>query len=430
MTSQIGLPDMLRVRQVIVAPCVGDVAARTGQLLAAFRLERHIGPGDRVAVAVGSRGIRDLLPLLTTLTGAVTRTGARPFIVPCMGSHGGATAEGQAAVLAELGVTEAAAGAPVVSTMDAAEIGRSRFGAPVWASTDLLAADGVIVVNRVKPHTDFTGPIESGIAKMLVVGAGKHRGAVEAHRLFVRHGFPAVIEEYARLLLERLPVLFGLGIVENQLDETAELHLLGRDEVLSGEPALLRRARELMPALRLSPLDCLVVDEMGKDVSGAGMDTNVIGRKPVGEGTAEGPEITRIVVRDLTHASEGNALGIGVADFTTRRLVAAIDPVATEINALTAMAPEVARLPLAFETDAEAVRAAYATSGAASPAEFRLAWVRNTLELEEMLVSVALAADVEGCPGLEVTDGPFPFPVDDVGGLTPGWTLGRFAHVS
>jgi hypothetical protein len=420
-------PNLLRVRQVVEAPRLDDVAAHEEALLAASGFEDQIADGDRVAIGVGSRGIRDLVPLLATLAGAVRRAGGDPYLVPCMGSHGGATADGQAAVLAELGVTEGSIGAPVISTMDAAEVARSRFGTPVWASPDLLAADTVILVNRIKPHTDFSGPIESGIAKMLVIGAGKHRGAVEAHRLFVRHGFSPVIEEYVQVLLDRLPVLFGLAVVENQLDETAELHLLGRDEILAREPALLRRARELMPALRLSRLDCLLVDEMGKDVSGSGMDTNVIGRKPLDGGTGGGPAITRIVVRDLTAAGEGNALGVGLADFVTTRLIAAVDPEATRINAVTAMAPDIARLPLAFDEDVDALRAAYATSGAASATEFRMAWIRNTLDVGELLVSEALADEVAVDPVLEVVEGPFPFPMDADGRFVPAWGSGRSA---
>jgi hypothetical protein len=420
------------VRQVVEAPRLEGVAAREEELLAAFGLEDRLAAGDRVAIGVGSRGVRDLVPLLATLVGAVRRAGGEPYLVPCMGSHGGATADGQAAVLAELGVTEGSIGAPVVSTMDAIEVARSRFGTPVWASPDLLAADAVIIVNRIKPHTDFSGPIESGIAKMLVIGAGKHEGAVEAHRLFVRHGFSEVIEECAQVLLDRLPVLFGLAVIENQLDETAELHLLGRDEIRAREPALLRRARALMPALRFSRLDCLVVDEMGKDVSGSGMDTNVIGRKPVDGVTAEGPAITRIVVRDLTPASEGNALGVGLADFVTTRLIAAVDPEATRINAVTAMAPDLARSPLAFARDADALRAAYATSGAASAVEFRMAWIRNTLDVGELLASEALADEIAVDPFLEVLEGPIPFPMDAGGRFMPAWGSGRsatsFAH--
>jgi hypothetical protein len=421
---------MLRVRQTIDAPRLDDAPARLSALLGAFGLERRIEPGARVALAVGSRGIRDLRPLIATLVHVIVAAGGRPIVVPCMGSHGSATAEGQTAILADLGVTASSVGAPVVSSMDVVEVARSRFGAPVWASTDLLAADAIVVVNRIKPHTDFSGPVESGIAKMLVIGAGKHRGALEAHRLFVSHGFSAVIEEYTRHLLDRLPVLGALAVIENQLDEVAELHVLEPAEVLIRERVLLRRARELMPALPFPRLDCLVVDEMGKDVSGAGMDTNVIGRKPAGPQEAAGPLITRIFVRDLTAASEGNATGIGTADFTTTRLVAAIDHHATRVNALTAMAPETARLPMAFACDRDALDAAYETSGVSSAREFRLAWIRNTLELGELLVSEALSGDVGRHPGLEVLEGPAPFPIDADGEFAPDWTTRRTARVS
>jgi hypothetical protein len=422
------LPRLLRVRQRVETSCVDDVPARAAELLAEAGLGERLRPDDRVAVAVGSRGIANLTSLVRAVLTEVRRAGARPFIVPFMGSHGGATAEGQAQVLADLGVTEASMDAPVLTAMDVAEVAQSRFGAPVWASTDLLSMDAIIVINRVKPHTDFTGPIESGIAKMLVIGAGKHQGAIGAHRLFVRHGFSPVIEEYAGRLLESLPVLCGLVTIENQLDETAELHVLAAAEILAREPALLERARELMPVLPFAQLDCLVVDEMGKDVSGSGMDTNVIGRKPAADGVLEGPVIRRIFVRDLTPASEGNAIGIGTADFTTSRLIAGIDHAATAVNALTAMVPEAARLPLAYASDVEALGAAYATSGAASPAEFRLAWIRSTLALEEMLVSEALAGSVAAHPALDVLDGPFPFPVDAAGGLAPDWRSGRLAR--
>jgi hypothetical protein len=429
-TQGLALPRVLRIRQHVETSRIADVPARASALLREAGLRRGLHRDDRVAIGVGSRGIADLTALVLAVVAEVRCAGAQPFIVPFMGSHGSATADGQAQVLADLGVSEASMGAPVLSSMEAVEVGRSRFGSPVWASTDLLSMDAVVVINRVKPHTDFTGSIESGIAKMLVIGVGKHRGAIEAHRLFVRHGFAPVIEEYTGCLLARLPVLWGLAIIENQLDETAELHALAAAEILAREPALLRRARELMPALPFSRLDCLVIDEMGKDVSGSGMDTNVIGRKPGADGETAGPDIRRIFVRDLTPASEGNAIGIGMADFTTTRLLASVDRDATAINALTAMAPEVARLPLAFDSDVEALGAAYATSGAASPAAFRVAWIRNTLSLEEILISEALAGDVADSAGLEVLGDSFPFPVDPAGGLAPDWWSERSAHAT
>jgi hypothetical protein len=410
------------VRQRFEAPRVDDVAGHLEALLADSGLAGRIGPGDRVALTAGSRGIRDLVPVLRTVATYVRSAGGEPFLVPCMGSHGGATAEGQAEVLASLEVTEETVGAPVVSSMDVLTAGESRFGAPVWVARDLAEADAVVVVNRVKPHTDFRGPVGSGLVKMLVIGAGKHRGAAEAHRIALRHGFPAVLEEYACLALATLPVIGGIAVIENQRDETAELHVLGADDFFTREPELLERARRLTLSLPFDEIDCLVVDEMGKDISGAGLDTNVIGRmNPRCGAAAERPRITRIVVRDLTAASHGNAIGIGMADFTTTRLLAAVDREATAVNCITSMGPEDARLPIGFERDVEAVEAAYATSGAASTAEFSLVWIHNTLALEELLVSTALLPVVAGDPSLEILGEPFPFPALDGGSLAPGW---------
>jgi len=416
------LPQMMRVSQHFDAPHLSDVPGRVVELLAGFGLKGRIQEGSRVAITAGSRGIADLVPILRTIIGEVRVAGGHPFLVPCMGSHGGGTAAGQVEVLDALGVAESRVGAPVISSMDVLELGRSRLGAPVWISRDLAAADAIIVVNRVKPHTDFTGPIESGIAKMLVIGMGKHRGAAEAHRLTVRHGYSAVISECTSLILARLPVLCAVAIIENQLEETAHVHLLEPDEILKREPELLERARALMPLLPFDRLDCLIVDEIGKEISGAGMDSNLIGRLNFcGSAKPDRPRITRIFVRDLTPASHGNAIGIGMADFTTERLLTAMDRKVTAINAMTSMTPEDARLPIAFGRDVEAVEAAYATSGAASAAEFELAWIRNTLALDQLLVSEALLSTVSTNPALDILEGPFPFPVDEHGGLLPRW---------
>ncbi|MBN2204938.1 MAG: DUF2088 domain-containing protein [Thermoleophilia bacterium] len=416
------LPDLVRVRQRFEAPRVDDVAGRLEALLADSALTAHITPGARVALTAGSRGIRDLVPIMRTVITHVRNAGGEPFLVPCMGSHGGATAEGQAEVLASLGVTEHTVGAPVVSSMDVVAAGESRFGTPVWVARDLAEADAVVVVNRVKPHTDFRGPVESGLVKMLVIGAGKHRGAAEAHRVALRHGFPAVLDEYARLALARLRVIGGIAVIENQRDETAELAVVAADELFTREPELLERARRLTLSLPFDEIDCLVVDEMGKDISGAGLDTNVIGRMNSRCGDAtDRPRIARLVVRDLTAASHGNAIGIGMADFTTARLLAAVDLDATAVNCITSMGPEDARLPIAFERDVEAVEAAFATSGAASTAEFSLVWIRNTLALEELLVSTALLPAVAADPSLELVGEPFSFPARGDGSLAPAW---------
>ena len=386
---------------------------------------RHVGlhtlvtRGARVGITAGSRGIADLPAVLRAAVAAVREAGGDPFIAPCMGSHGGATAEGQRAVLRDLGVTAESVGAEVVSSMDVVSVGESAFGVPVWASRDLAEADGVIVVNRVKPHTDFHGEVESGLVKMLVIGAGKHAGALSAHHLTVRHGFPAVLADHGERLLAGLPVLCGIAVVEDQRDRTALIEVLRPDEFFTREPALLERARELLPRLPFAQLDVLVIDRLGKDVSGTGMDTNVTGRASFwggGERPTE-PRITRIFVRGLTPATHGNACGIGMADFTTVRCAAEIDRAATDVNCLTSNSPEDARIPITCATDREAVAAAIQTSGVRDPAEVRLAWVRDTAHLERIVVSEALLDEVRAGEALRTAGPLFPLPYDENGDL-------------
>ena len=375
--------------------------------------------GDRIAITAGSRGIRDLPAVLRAAVAAVREAGGDPFIAPCMGSHGGATAEGQRATLQSLGVTEQTVGAPVVSSMDVVSVGESSFGVPVWAARDLAEADGVVVVNRVKPHTDFHGEVESGLVKMLVIGAGKHAGALSAHGLTVRHGFPAVLRDHGELLLERLPVLCGIALVEDQRERTALLEVLRPDEFFTREHELLARAYELLPRLPFDQLDVLVVDRLGKDVSGTGMDTNVIGRcsfwgggeKPVR------PRITRILVRGLTTATHGNACGIGMADFTTARCAAEVDRAVTDVNCMTSNCPEDARIPIACASDREALTAALQTAGIRDPDQARLAWIRDTAHLERIAVSEALLDEVRAGAALRPAGPLFPPPYDANGDL-------------
>jgi len=416
----VSLPDLVRIRQRFPTHPAVDVAAAVAERWQSLDLSTSIAPDARVAIAAGSRGVRDLVPALQTLVTLVRQAGGAPFVVPTMGSHGGATGAGQREMLAALGVSEETVGAPVVSSMDVVTAGTSRFAAPVWVARDLVEADAVIVLNRVKPHTDFHGPIESGLVKMLVIGAGKHRGAAETHRLALRHGFPAVLEEHVRLILSQLRLLCGVALIEEQHERTAEVHLLTASDIIVREPALLARARSLMPTIPFPAVDCLVVDEMGKEISGTGMDTKVIGRLEAG-GEATGPRVTRIVVRDLTAASHGNAIGIGAADFTTNRLLAAVDRRVTAINCITSTAPESGRLPIAFEHDVDAVLAASATCGAASPEDLCLVWIRSTLHLEELMISTALLEQACSDVGLEIVGEPFPFPVGRDGSLAPVW---------
>ena len=396
-----------------------DVAGAVARGLEQVGVHTLVTRGARVAITAGSRGIGDLPAVLRATVDVVREAGGDPFIAPCMGSHGGATAEGQRAVLQGLGVSEETVGAEIVSSMDVVSVGESALGGPVWASRDVAEADGVIVVNRVKPHTDFHGEVESGLVKMLVIGAGKHAGALSAHGHTIRHGFPAVLRDHGETLLAGLPVLCGIALVEDQHEHTALIEVLRPDEFFTREHGLLARAYELLPRLPFDQLDVLVVDELGKDVSGTGMDTNVIGRASFwggGERPAR-PRITRIFVRGLTPATHGNACGIGMADFTTARCVAEIDRAATDLNCITSNGPEDARIPIACAHDREALAVAMQTAGVRDPADVRLAWVRDTGHLERIAVSEALLDEVRAGETLRPAGPLFALPYDENGDL-------------
>ncbi|MFH1480306.1 MAG: lactate racemase domain-containing protein, partial [Pseudomonadota bacterium] len=366
----------------------------------------------------GSRGVANMALILRHLVRILTELGARPFLFPAMGSHGGGTAEGQLEVLRSLGITEESMGAPLISSMEVVEIGRSSFGFPVLVDRNAAEADGIVVVNRIKPHTEFEGPIESGLMKMMAIGMGKHRGCFEVHKQTVHYGYRKVIPEIGSVILEKLPVLFGVGIVENIYDATAIIKAVLPPQFLSEEKRLLAEAKRLMARLPFNKLDILIVDEMGKNISGTGIDSNVIGRIMfIGEKEPEYPQITRIAVLDLTEASHGNAVGIGLADYTTARLVGKIDQKATATNAITAMSPEKARIPIALATDKEAVEAALTTIGAVAPEKARVVHIKNTLEIFELDISEALLRETEGRKDLELMKRLGPLNFDDHGNL-------------
>jgi hypothetical protein len=355
--------------------------------------------------------MRDLVRILK-------ENSAEPFLIPTMGSHGGGTAEGQAEILESLNITEESVGAPVVSSMEVVEIGTSRFGFPVLVDRHAAEADGIIVINRIKPHTEFEGPIESGLMKMMAIGMGKHKGCFEVHKQTVQYGYRDVIPEIGGVILEKLPILFGIGIVENIYDETAFIRAIPPSEFMKEEQKLLSQAKKFMARLPFDKIDVLVVDEMGKNISGAGMDTNVIGRIMfIGEKEPEHPQITRIVVLDLTWEAHGNAVGVGLADYTTQRLADKTDQEVTAINCITAMSPEKGRLPIVLKTDREAVEAALDTIGAIEPEKARLVHIKNTLEIGELDISEALLEEVQGRKDLKLKDKLGPLSFDNLGNL-------------
>jgi hypothetical protein len=416
------LPKIFKIRQKIEGPHLENIGKRVDELLDQFELSKKVKKGERIGLTAGSRGIKDNLKVLKAIVSHLKDLGAAPFLVPCMGSHGGATAEGQLEMLESLGITEMSIGAPILSSTEVQEIGQTKFGTPVLVDKNLCGADKIIVVNRIKPHTDFEGEIESGLVKMMVIGMAKPKGALMVHRMTIKHGFATILAEVAPILLKRLPIFFGIGIIENPYDETAFIELVRPEELIEKEKSLLRKAKELVPFLPFREIDVLIVDEMGKNISGVGMDTNVIGRNLFIGGTKSNkPKITRIFVRDLTEVSHGNATGIGMADYTTKRLVDKIDYPATRINSTTGMSPENGRVPIFYETDREALSIAHLNSGVFDPQDLRILWIKNTLELEYLYASQAFLEEVKSNRRLKILSEPFDFPFNSDGNLISKW---------
>jgi hypothetical protein len=414
--SNSSFPNMALVTQTFNADALVDVADSVQAQLKKLELNGKVRPGQTVAVTAGSRGIREIDTILTAVCGFFREMGASPFLFPAMGSHGGATAEGQTAVLAAMGVTEEIA--PIHSSMDTIALGETPEGIPVV--TDALAskADHIVVVGRVKSHTKFKGRLESGLFKMMGIGMGKHRGAELMHRMAVIHSFPTVVRSVGHHVLNHLPILCGLGIVENAHGHTHTLRALSPDQMERGEEELLRLSKELAPGIPFDDIDLLIVDEIGKDVSGTGMDTNVTGRNRdiLGDFTTT-PRVKRIFVRDLTPASAGNALGIGFADFTTDRLVAKMDYKKTVTNALTGISPEKAAVPIHFPTDRETINTALDSLGPWTPETVRVVRIKNTLYLEELYLSPALLSSLP--PNVSSLGNPEPMRFGPVGNMEP-----------
>jgi hypothetical protein len=408
---------MIRVRQTFPRPRVADIPTAVARALEGAGLP--IRRGDSVAVGAGSRGIASIDAIVGATVRWLRDLGAHPFVFPAMGSHGGGTPDGQLAVLEHYGITEATMGCPIRATMEVVEVGEA-LGLPVWLDRHAAEADWIGLVNRIKPHTDFKGSIESGLFKMLTIGLGKWKGAVQYHRANVNHGYETVITAVGREMLSKARIAFGVGIVENGHDETARIEAFGPRDLEAGERRLLKDAREWMARLPFGTLDVLIVEEMGKNISGAGMDTNVIGRPSnPHEPFPADPRILWIVALDLTDDSYGNAVGIGNADFTTRRLVEKIDMKPTLINAITACAPNGAKIPPTYDTDREAVEAALSCIGLTPPERARVVRIKNTLMLGEIEVSEAFGPELARRDDLTALAGPVELAFDAAGRIVP-----------
>ena len=411
------VPRMLRLRQNFPRPRVADVPRAVAEALAVADLK--IERGDTVAVGAGSRGIANIGIIVGATVRWLKDLGARPFVFPAMGSHGGGTPEGQLSVLEHYGITESTMGCPIRATMEVVQVGEA-LSLPIWLDRHASEADWIGLVNRVKPHTDFKGAIESGLFKMMTIGLGKHKGAIQYHRANIHHGYEAVITAVGREMLSKSRIGFGVGIVENGYDETARIEAFNADNLEAGERRLLKDAREWMARLPFTQIDVLIVEEMGKNISGAGMDTNVIGR-PTNphEPFPADPKILWIVALDLTDESYGNATGIGNADFATRRLVEKIDMKPTLINCITACEPGAAKVPATYETDREVIETALSCIGLMPPEKARVVRIKNTLLLSEIEASEALLPEIAGRADLTRLNEPAPLAFDAAGRLVP-----------
>ncbi|MCW5850522.1 MAG: hypothetical protein KIT87_10640 [Anaerolineae bacterium] len=403
------LLNLAPVRQHVATERISDVTQTVHDGLRALPLADRVRPGQRIAIACGSRGITCLREVIQPLVEALLALGAQPFLVPAMGSHGGGTAEGQHGVLVDYGLGDL--GAPILSSMETVLVGYTREGMPVYFDQNADRADGVIVVNRIKEHTAFKGRWESGLMKILAVGLGKRQGAATIHAW----GLPTAMPAAARVLLAQRPILAGIGIVENGEHQPASVTVLPAERIEAEEPALLDLARRLRPGIPFDPLDLLIVREIGKNISGTGMDLNVIGmwRKLGGERV---PDFRAIAVLDLTPVSHGNANGVGYADLIPQRLRDMIDITAMYTNAMTAQNLPAAKLPITLSTDRAVVEAGLS---ALDPAVARVVLIRNTLDLASLWVSPALLPEVEANPSLDLLGPPVPLTFTEDGSLTP-----------
>ena len=401
------LPKMVRVRQHFDAPVLTDLPAAIHEELDRIETLAIVKPGDTVAVTAGSRGVANIATAAKAIVDYLKKIGAKPFIVPAMGSHGGATAEGQRTVLEHYGITEETVGATVKASMDVVELGTlpqaGTDDLPVFMDKYASEADHIVPLNRIKAHTDFKGSIESGLMKMMVIGLGKQQGANYYHRAFFQYGFEHVITAVGGFILDTGKIAFGVGLIENAHEDTAKVVAIPAPKLLQTERELLVEAKAMMGKLPFDELDLLIVDWAGKNISGTGMDTNVIGRMMQNfEPEPIKPAILRIFVRDLTEESDGNATGIGLADFTTTRLVDKIDRHATYMNGITALGPQKSKIPFYYDTDHEAIDVALNTIGLTKPENARVIRIESTLRLTELDLSEALLNDAQLHSNLEV----------------------------
>jgi hypothetical protein len=409
-------PTMHILRQKFPRTKVADISSEV--------LRETVGklPGDmtgkKIAVTAGSRGIHRINVIVRSVVEALKQKGAHPFIIPAMGSHGGATAEGQAGVLETLGITESYCGAPIRSSMETVEIGTTSCGVPVYMDRYAYESDGVVLINRIKTHTDFKSDIESGLMKMAAIGLGKHAQALALHTQGI-HGIRDVMKRVSNVVLESGKIVLGVGVVENAYDETALIEAILPADIYAREAELLNISKQMMPSLPVGEIDLLIVDEVGKNYSGTGMDTNIIGRMSIlNEREPEAPNVKYIFARSLSEATHGNALGIGLADLTTKKVLKQIDFRVTNENVITSSFLSRGKIPMVLDNDKAAIEAALRANWGVDRSQARIVRISNTLELEHLMVSESLLDEVRGKQHVEIL-GPASMTFDMSGNLLP-----------
>jgi hypothetical protein len=421
------LPRVQLLRQTKPQPKVGDVYAEARTVWKTSAVAKRIKPGMSIAVGCGSRGIKNHGVLAKATVDALLELGAKPFVVASMGSHGGATPDGQRSLLAHYDIDEQHLGVPVMTEMDAVQVGTNSWGEPVWWDKNALAADGVVTVSRIKPHTDFRGQFESGLLKMIVIGLGKRHGADQHHRYGVR-GLRDMMPETAKVLVEKTKFLGGLAILENAHEQTARLEVVDRDNLFTREPELLKEAFGLLGRLPFEQIDCLVVGECGKNYSGAGIDPNVVGRLLIEAHPhleTNKPSITRMCVLDISPDSDGNGTGIGIADLTTEKALKSIWARPFEMNNLTARFLWRSKLPIGFSTDRACVENGVETCWQPNYEKVRFCLIPNTLEVTDLWVSAPLAEEAKTLPDVELVGESRELPFNEYGELDQA---GLFPH--
>ncbi|MDM5284659.1 lactate racemase domain-containing protein [Peribacillus castrilensis] len=401
---EIQLPKMVQVRQKFRTPQIADVAGEVKKAIKEAGVLSRINEDDRVAIAVGSRGVADLPTLVRETVAAVKEAGGNPFIVPAMGSHGGATAEGQIDVLLQLGISEEAVGAPIRSSMEVIKLDELPNGLPVYIDKLAYESDKIIVINRIKPHTAFRGPVESGLMKMITIGLGKQKGAEAAHAYSFKY-MAEHVPEMAKVSLSKAPIIFGLASIENAYDKPAKIVAVPAEDLEVVEPGLLLEAKSLMPKIHFDSMDVLIVNELGKDISGDGMDPNITGNFATPYATG-GPDVKRTVVLGLTEKTHGNANGIGMADMTTKAVMNEIKWEKGYANALTSTVTDVVKLPMFLDTQELAVKAAIKTCNAFDLNKVRIVRIKNTLEIGEIWISESMMEEALKNDDIEILSDP------------------------